>query len=143
MDILQDFRVVELRKNTEHIGHCDTNLFKHLAGTYKILKDANRPDYLCLAGLFHSVYETEYVTFNTPYSRDYVEQLIGKQAEHLVYEFCKLSPRINKLLDRDGDWDNQVYADLLEIELANMVEQRYYNDSIKMLEAIRSHLKVY
>lgn len=142
MDILQDPRVIELRRNTETVGHCDTNLFKHLLGTYKILKDSNRPEYLCWAGLFHSVYETEYVSFSTNYTREYVKLLIGEQAEHLVYEFCNLEPRVTKLLERDGDWSNQVYADLLEIELANMLEQRYYNDSVKMLEAIRTHLKV-
>lgn len=142
MDILQDPRVIELKNNTETVGHCDTNLFKHLIGTYNILKDSNRPDYLCWAGLFHSVYETEYVSFHTSYTRDYVKSLIGEQAENLVYEFCNLQPRVNKLLERDGDWSNQVYADLLELELANMLEQRYYNDTIKTLEAIRTHLKV-
>jgi hypothetical protein len=142
MDILTDARVNELKKHTEFVGHCDTNLFDHLLGTYKILKENGKPEYLCWAGLFHSVYETEYVSFNTFYTREQVRTIIGERAENLVYIFCNLNPRVNKLLNREGTWSTQIYADLLDIEIANMTEQRYYNDAIKMLAAIRMNLKV-
>jgi hypothetical protein len=142
MDILTDARVIELKSHTECIGHCDTNLFDHLLGTYKILKENSKPEYICWAGLYHSVYETEYVSFNTVYTRAQVISIIGERAENLVYIFCNLNPRINKLLNREGIWSNQVYADLLDIEIANMAQQRYYNDTIKMLAAIRTNLKV-
>jgi hypothetical protein len=142
MDILTDTRVIELKSHTECIGHCDTNLFDHLLGTYKILKENSKPEYICWAGLFHSIYETEYVSFNTVYTRAQVISIIGERAENLVYIFCNLNPRINKLLNREGIWSNQVYADLLDIEIANMAQQRYYNDTIKMLAAIRTNLKV-
>jgi hypothetical protein len=142
MDILTDARVIELKSHTECIGHCDTNLFDHLLGTYKILKKNGKPEYICWAGLFHSVYETEYVSFNTVYTRAQVISIIGEEAENLVYIFCNLNPRINKLLNREDIWSNQVYADLLDIEIANMTQQRYYNDTIKMLAAIRTNLKV-
>jgi hypothetical protein len=132
--------IVELRQHTESIGHLDTTLFDHLWGTYSILKKQNKPEYLCLAGLFHSIYETEYFKFNTPYTRNEVKDLIGEQAEILVYEFCNISPRTNKLIERSGSWSDQLYADLLDLEFVNAIEQGYYNDSVKTIEAIRKHL---
>jgi hypothetical protein len=132
--------IVELRQHTESIGHLDTTLFDHLWGTYSILKKQGKPEYLCLAGLFHSIYETEYFKFNTPYTRNEVKDLIGEQAEILVYEFCNISPRTNKLIERSGNWSDQLYADLLDLEFVNAIEQGYYNDSVKTIEAIRKHL---
>lgn len=134
--------IEELKSHTAHIHHLDKFLFDHLYGTYCILKfKMQKPDYLCLAGLYHSVYETEYFEFNTIYNRDKVKNLIGSDAEEIVYEFCTTTPRINCLISRTKTWSNSLYSDLIDLELANMEEQGYYNDSIKMLEAIRKHLK--
>jgi len=132
--------IVELKEHTGNIGHLDKTLFDHLWSTYSILKQQGKPEYLCLAGLFHSVYETEYFKFDTPYTRNEVKELIGEQAENLVYEFCNISPRTTKLIERTGQWSDQVYADLLDLEFVNAVEQGYYNDSVKTIEAIRKHL---
>lgn len=140
-EILQDPVVIELRTNTEHINHNDGVLFDHLYGTYQILKQWNKPDYVCMAGLFHSVYETEYFSFDTTYTRDKVIGMLGKEAEKLVYEFCRIKPRINVLISKTEDWSNTEYMDLIDIELANMKEQGYYNQEIKILEAIRKNLK--
>ena len=55
--MIVDKVIKHLKENTEHVVHLDTNLFSHLYGTYLILKDQmQKPDYLCLAGLMHSVY---------------------------------------------------------------------------------------
>ena len=132
--------IVELKQHTNDIGHLDKTLFDHLWGTYSILKEQGKPEYVCLAGLFHSIYETEYFKFSTPYTRNEVKDLIGEQAEHLVYEFCNISPRTSKLIDRQGTWSDRVYADLLDMEFVNAIEQGYYNDSVKTIEAIRKHL---
>lgn len=136
----------ELEKYTGKVWHRrlmngqEEMLFPHLLGTYKILKKWNKPEYVCLAGLHHSVYGTEYFKFHTPYTRDYVKKIIGEQAENLVYEFCTTEPRINSLLARSKNWSDQVYADLIDIELANMEDQHYENDDLKMLAAIRKYL---
>jgi len=137
-----DPRIVELERHTGNIIHSDSTLFRHLFGVYNILKHQGKKEYVCWAGLFHSVYETEYFEFNTPYTRDRVTELIGKQAEQLVYEFCNTRPRFDKFLAREGNWSDEVYADLLDIELANMAEQLYVNTQVKMLAAIRKNLKV-
>lgn len=142
MKILQDPRILELKNHTNVLHHDNVTLFEHLYGTYQILKEKNKPEYLCMAGFFHSIYETEYFNFETPYTREKIKNLIGEQAENLVYEFCKLDLRINSLISKSNQWSDQVYADLLDIELANMAQQGYYNESIKLLEAIRKHLKI-
>lgn len=138
--MITDPRVIELQLNTGNINHLDRNLFAHLWGTYNVLKNKNKPEHVCLAGLFHSVYETEYFQFNSPYTREKVKELIGEEAENLVYEFCNTVPRVTKLVEREGNWSDKVYAELLDIELANMEEQGYYNDVIKTMEAIRKFL---
>lgn len=134
--------VKELHSRTVGVDHSLSNFFDHLYSVYSILKKLNKPDYVCLAGLFHSAYETEYFKFSKPYTRDEVIASIGKEAEELVYEFCNTVPRVTKLIERDGNWSDQMYADLLDIELANMHDQRYYNTSIQMMEAIRKHLQI-
>jgi len=139
--ILQDPNVIELKKYTETVNHNDKFLFDHLYGTYQILKQWNKPDYVCMAGLFHSVYETEYFSFKTPYTRDKVKNMVGEKSEKLIYEFCNIKPRINVLISRSKKWSDNEYADLIDIELANMKEQNYYNDSLKILEAIRKNIK--
>jgi hypothetical protein len=132
----------ELRENTEHIGHLEKNLFLHLYGTYLILRDQmKKPEYLCLAGLMHSIYETEYFKFDTPYTREYVKSLVGDRTENLIYQFCSSNPRIDCLISNSSNWPDEVYADLLDIELANMQEQGYYNNQVKILETIRKNLK--
>jgi (p)ppGpp synthase/HD superfamily hydrolase len=137
-----DPAVKELQFRTNNIPHSASNLFDHLCAVYTILKNSNKPDYVCIAGLFHSVYETEYFKFSRPYTRDEVKRMIGEKAEELVYEFCNTVPRVTKLTERSGNWSDQMYADLLDIELANMYEQRYYNTPIQMMEAIRKHLVI-
>jgi len=136
-----DKLILELKYNTENIPHLDGFLFQHLYGTYRILKEKmGKPEYLCVAGLMHSVYETEYFTFDTPYTREYVKSQVGDRAENLVYEFCYAKPRIDCLITNNKNWSTDVYADLLDMELANMQEQGFYNGQIKIIETIRKHL---
>lgn len=132
----------ELQLRTSNIPHSDTNLFHHLYSVYVLLEEKNKPEYVCLAGLFHSAYETEYFKFSKGYTREELKESIGEKAEQLVYEFCNTVPRVTCLVDRSGDWSDQMYADLLDIELANMADMRYYNTSIQMMEAIRKHLQI-
>lgn len=134
--------IAELEKHTSKVRHLDRTLFQHLIGTYKLLQSRGKAEYICRAGLYHSVYETEYFEFDSPFTRDQVKQLIGESAEAVVYEFCNVVPRTTKLLERDGDWSDEMYAALLDVDLANMVEQGYYNDTIKTMEAIRKYMVI-
>lgn len=69
--------------------HSDRNLLNHLCGTYEILKSWGKPNHVCLAGLFHSIYGTP--KFNTACveytNRKNVVNLIGQKAELLAFFF--------------------------------------------------------
>jgi hypothetical protein len=70
----------------------DGFLLDHLERTYKILSTAMQPEAVCLAGLFYPIYDTEvfkakHLTFD---DRLLLQDLIGKDAEHLVWLSCKL-----------------------------------------------------
>ena len=58
-------------------------MFDHLLGTRRLLVEWEARPALCDAGLFHSVYSTEYYELKAiPLSmRDEVRQLIGDEAE--------------------------------------------------------------
>lgn len=70
-------------------GHTGQSLVSHLRGTYQILKKWNCSEKLCLAGLCHSIYGTEsYRKQTVPLEcREFVKELIGKDAELLAYYF--------------------------------------------------------
>jgi hypothetical protein len=137
---MNDPRITQLENTTRDIRHLNKTLFEHLYGTYELLKQQKKPEYVCLAGLFHSVYDTGYFQHGSKYSRESLRQQIGDLAENLVYEFCRTKNRTNDLLYNSQNWDKEVYRDLLDIEIANMIEQNFYNDVVKLLEGIRKSL---
>jgi hypothetical protein len=116
---------------------------------FAILQRTDQPEHLCTAGLFHSVYGTKAfrpVTFDKG-RRAEVAQLIGTNAEALVFAFCELPrPRLFEAgLQRQQIPEQiaayvpththegapatthriqQFYAELLALECANLIEQR-------------------
>jgi hypothetical protein len=78
--------------NTETMPHSDCGLFDHLLGTRQLLVEWGSRPALCDAGLFHSIYGTEhYEQKALPLTRrDEVRQLIGDEAESLVWLFCMM-----------------------------------------------------
>jgi len=81
------------RLGFESVRHTDTTLFHHLINTYLILKSWNVAHYVCNAGLYHSVYGTTYNHHGTKTcsrQRDFIKEIIGEEAENLVYIFCKI-----------------------------------------------------
>lgn len=62
----------------------------HLLGTRRVLVSWGAPAYLCDAGLFHSVYGTEYFPTGSDVTRDEVRAVIGTQAERLVWLWCTI-----------------------------------------------------
>jgi hypothetical protein len=107
---------------TEHSGR---TLLEHLIGTYKILDEGFAPLHVCDAGLFHSVYGTSYFKPKTISldNRDIVKDIIGEEAENLVFMFCVISPpRFENIMSLQ---DGQLRDELLMIEDANREEQFY------------------
>ena len=120
------------------IEHFGRPLSDHLIGTHDLLYEWGNAEHVCLAGLFHSIYGTKTFTRATVTTRERnrIRRLIGTDAEMLVYIFC-MSDRRRLLLDnqvppycwtdhRTGKASpitNDVLNQLVEIEVANFVEQ--------------------
>jgi hypothetical protein len=128
-----------LEKLDAHVtSHSRRVLLDHLQGTHDLLVEwGNEPD-VCVAGLFHSIYGT-YVFDKRSADmsmRDEIRGVIGAEAERLVYLFCVTDRRCfydhlgesrfrlrDTVHDRDLDLDRNTLAALIEIEVANILDQ--------------------
>jgi hypothetical protein len=136
-----DYQTYLLAQGAGTSAHSGRTLWAHLAGVHRILQVGKFADYVCAAGLFHSVYGTQ--AFKTvtieKTRRAEVQQLIGEKAESLVMAFCELPrPKLFEATLQQGtqpipDWMAQLdttydkpqfLADLLALECANLAEQR-------------------
>ncbi len=139
MDERLENRLRFLRKaNTEGMPHSDRGLLDHLLGTRQLLVEWESRPALCDAGLFHSVYGTEYYELQAvPLTmRDEVQQLIGDEAESLAWLFCMI--RRESLYENPGpeggfrvqhrltdQWlplTRIQFQDLLTLNIANCLE---------------------
>src|SRR5256885_1877256 len=77
----------------DQVAHSKTRFLSHLIGVYRDLKAWGCPEYLTLAGLFHSIYGTEaFQGFALPVEkRAEIRELIGERAERLAYVNCALT----------------------------------------------------
>jgi len=117
-----------------HHRHSNGTLIAHLEGVHALLRQWGCSERICMAGLYHSVYGTEFYRRQTiPIaSRPKVAAVIGVDAEELAYRFCTLDTRafvqgIETTL-KDGAGPSaalleQDRSDLLHIFVANWVEQ--------------------
>jgi len=102
---------------TEHTG---STLLEHLIGVHDILKEWNVSEHIQDAGLFHSVYGTTYFKEQITMDRDAVCELIGNDAEKLVYIFCMMeNPRLERILATEN---MTIKKSLLLIHQANEEE---------------------
>lgn len=120
-------------------AHSDRTLMEHLVGTWRLLKAWGCDEHVCLAGLFHSIYGTSIYKRRSVsrHERASVRSVIGARAEELAFVFS--------VLDRPGTWgrtlatgkaalhgiedtlltlDGTMLTELLEIEVANLLEQK-------------------
>jgi hypothetical protein len=128
--------------SAEEITHSNRSFLNHLICTYRLLKTWQKPEYVCLAGLFHSIYGTQTFESN-PIDfehREKLQKVIGTDAERLVYYYCirkenhffaNLSRQSNfKIRDRRNNQEidicEQDFLNLLEIRLADHLEQMFY-----------------
>jgi hypothetical protein len=133
--------------------HSGRTLFHHLVGTYELLRSWGNSSWICLGGLFHSIYGTNAFPLLSLSSaqRGRLQAVIGLEAEMLAWLFCNIdrpaaitrtSKRIGAiaearvLLDRRRDlvvlpqhievsWGQ--WAALAEIESANLIEQKLWS----------------
>jgi hypothetical protein len=140
MDEQLEKRLRFLREaNTERMPHSERGLFDHLLGTRQLLVEWGARPALCDAGLFHSIYSTEYYeqTAVPLTSRNDVRQLIGEEAESLVWLFCMMRREtlLDGNLERQRDFTVQhrltgeqislseaQFGDLVTMTIANSLE---------------------
>ena len=139
MDEQLETRLRFLRKaNTDGMPHSNRGLLDHLLGTRQLLVEWEARPALCDAGLFHSVYGTEYYELQAiPLTmRNEVQQLIGDEAESLAWLFCMIRREtLYQNLRREGEFRVQhrltdewlpltqlQFQDLLTITVANSLE---------------------
>jgi hypothetical protein len=131
-------------------SHSRGTLLEHLRGTHDLLEEWGNPPEVCVAGLFHSIYGT-YVFDRQSADmsmRENVREVIGADAEWLVYLFCVTDRRCfyehlgeaqfqlrDIVHDRDLALDRDTLAALIEIEVANMVDQVPRRSNRKALRA--------
>jgi hypothetical protein len=84
------------------INHSGSSLWSHLVGTFEILRAWGADTDICLAGLIHSVYATQYFqkAIVAPARRRQVASVVGKRAERLAHVFC--------IVDRQTIWETDV-----------------------------------
>ena len=136
-DIVNCKEVEFLLEKTGNLLHGNKTFFEHLYNTMTILEGKKQSKNVCAAGLFHSIYGTEFYQFNEPtITRSIIKKLIGEYAESLVYEFCNLTNRLDVLLGNLNNYKESFLKDLLMIEMANLIEQnasgKYTDDIVKI-----------
>ena len=109
---------------TKDLPHGNKTFYDHLMGTFKFLFKTGENEDVCLAGLYHSIYDTCYYTADLGLTREQVVKLIGEEAEDLVFKFCSLEDRTERLLFCN-DFDIHTQVKLLKIEFANCYDQNF------------------
>ena len=112
--------------NQQHSGN--RSLLHHLVGVSLMLSEGEASDALCIAGLFHSIYGTSVFRpkMISMEDRDEIKDLIGIEAENLVYQFCIL-PKDR----RAGIYaleESPLKDDLYDLAHANSDEQRIWKE---------------
>jgi hypothetical protein len=118
--------------------HVNSNLFTHLEGTCELLREWGNAAPLCLAGLCHAVYGTDGfpVAFLDPSQRSELREIVGAEAEAIVYFYAScdrryLYPQIERgapveFRDRFGEAvfvpDGALFRSFLELTFANELE---------------------
>jgi hypothetical protein len=121
------------------VEHPSGTLAEHLQGTYDVLASWSCPEHVRLAGLYHSVYGTEFFQRETIAleARERVKEAIGDSAEQLTFLFCVMRrSSLYENLDRGAPYsveDRQggrialdgieQFAELLTLDVANRLEQ--------------------
>lgn len=92
------------RRNAHRCWHKHSTFLEHLLNVHNILRLWGQGAVIARVGLFHSAYSNSYVNlalFNPEQERNFMRELIGEEAEELVYLFCSINRQevvVNTLL---------------------------------------------
>ena len=88
---LKEFISFLKSKGANECFHKTLTFLHHLLGVHDILQAWKAPIEVCRLGLFHSIYGTSWVSLKICSDRKELQDLIGKEAEELVFDFCNLN----------------------------------------------------
>ena len=83
---------------TDKIPHQDSDLLSHSLRVSGMLWQYDRPMEEVIAGLFHSIYGTEFQMYQITVTRQEIQNLIGERSEYIANLFCTLEDRVNTIL---------------------------------------------
>ena len=99
---MQDYINYMIGLGADKIPHRDDNLLAHSTRVSGMLYSYGRSIDEVKAGLFHSIYGTEFQMYKINISRQEVQEVIGENSEHIVNLFCTLNDRVNTILYGKG-----------------------------------------
>ena len=99
---MQDYINYMIGIGADKIPHRDDNLLAHSTRVSGMLYSYGRSMDEVKAGLFHSIYGTEFQMYKINISRQEVQDMIGENSEHIVNLFCTLNDRVNTILYGKG-----------------------------------------
>lgn len=126
------------------VAHLDGDLLTHMVNVYNNLNRFAQPEHVMLAGLFHGIYGTHALHSSDVFvlpegKRERVREIIGADAERLLYNFCvmtyeSLGKSLRRVLKPDGQpdlWDRctgkrldvnrEDFNELLWVKLADLL----------------------
>tara|TARA_B100000131_G_scaffold288892_1_gene300540 strand:- start:255 stop:695 length:441 start_codon:yes stop_codon:yes gene_type:complete len=106
----------------DKIPHRESDLLTHSRNVSDMLRAYGRPEGEQVAGLFHSVYGTEFQQYKITIPRDTIRDLIGEYSESIVNLFCTLNDRVHTILYGKGLKD-PIKTTLRWLEYCNIKEQ--------------------
>ena len=113
-----------IENKTKNISHSGETLIDHFYGTYSILKNLKQTEDVCIAGLYHSIYGTDYFKPGVDVDEQEIENIIGKYSNDLVKVFCSKN-RDEVILKNTVNVDTKTHLDLLYLLYANFLEQAF------------------
>jgi hypothetical protein len=120
----EKFAISYIKNKTFFLTHSGQSFFDHLYNTFLLLKSYKLPEEICIAGLFHSIYGTEFYNPNLKINEEEIKNIIGEKANYLVKCFSE-SNRLEKILSNYFNLDAVDDLYLTYILYANEVEQAH------------------
>jgi SM-20-related protein len=121
---------------TQGLRHTNRSFIDHLTGTALLLLKIGSPQYVAMAGMFHSIYETEFYKHGRNFSREQIQSFIGLDSEALAHKFCTVENRFETLVDDYKKNPSTFNAHMLLIEYCNLLEQNGVSERTKLIESI-------
>lgn len=130
------YAIEKLIDFSKFLKHGRGSYLDHCFLIFSLLKLDNEPQDLCLAGLYHSIYGTEFYSHEFLITRNEICEIIGENAEQLVFEFCNLPNRDNEILEK-FDYSSPIF----KLCKANLKSQELNNDDPVLHDLLRKFNK--